>query len=272
MRPDSGTPSWRRLPDPPRGCGGPERTDWPYQVTVGLGDTAIVVATNDPEVADRLSPWSIEGVDGLPDYSLDVHPRGPGMRGPRPLPVLFHGCAALVRSSDGQRVAGALLRTLNSFMRPPGQDQIRFNLMPVVNDGRAVLAPPGWVAFVPDRTLRRHHLEAVYTEWSTVDTEAGTVLIDPPLGSEEEPYEVPITGWRLPYPMPGADFPSPGHAVAEAMQRVAGTTPENVTTTLHGVVRLVERLHPRPAPYQEVLEALVTSFDSGDHSGAATRT
>ena len=220
---------------------------WPHSITVGMGGKAVAIGTDSPEVVAALDPWRIEDVGEPTDYCLELAPEAPGAGRPRPLPGLYHGSTALLRSRDPDRVTTALLRVLASHDRPPGDQQVRVALMPVIRHGVALLVPRTTIAAVPDRWLQTQGIEAVYTVSSLVDAESGTVLIDPPLGGDEAPTAVGFGGWWLPPHFWEGEL-SPGFAVAEVMTLVTDVDGRNASSTLRAVARLVERAHPDFAP------------------------
>jgi hypothetical protein len=175
----------------------------------------------------------------------------------RPLPGLYHGSLTLLRTQDTTRLIGALLRVLGSHTRPANDGEVRLDLMPVVRDRAVLLAPPASISSVPDRWMTAQGLEAVYTVSSLVDVERAQVLVDPPLGSDDDHVALPFGGWWLP-PL-WSDSPlSTGFAVAEAMKLVTDVTAANAMSALGAVAKLVERTHPGVAP--RAAEALKASL------------
>lgn len=233
---------------------------WPHSITVGLNGRAISIGTDGPEVIASLDRWRIDDVGEPVDYCLELHPETPGPGKPRPLPGLYHGSTALVRTTDTARLTTAFLRVLGAYARPAGDGQVRLGLTPVVRNGVALLVPPTTVATVPDRWLTAQGIEALYTISSLVDAHRGNVLVDPPLGSDEEPTARAFGGWWL--PPSGWDDPlTPGFAVAEVMPLVIDVTADNATSTLRAVAALVERAHPAFAP--NTIDAVKDSLVSG---------
>jgi len=220
---------------------------WPHLITIGVGGRAIAIGTDSPEVMATLEPWRIDHVGEPTDYCLELSPAAPGAGQPRPLPGLYHGSTALARSRDTARLTTTLLRVLSSHARPAGDHQVRLALMPVVRGGVAILLPRASIGAVPDRWLLAQGIEAVYTVSSLVDTESALVLIDPPLGRDEEPRAVEFGGWWLPPRYRDSEL-SPGFAVAEGMTLVTDVTALNAASTLRAVARLVERAQPVFAP------------------------
>src|SRR5437879_660533 len=101
-----------------------------------------------------LEPWRIDHVGEPTDYCLELAPTAPDAGKPRPLPGLYHGSTALLRSSDTARLTTTLLRVLASHDRPAGAHQVRVALMPVIRDGVAMLVPRASMGAVPDRWLQ----------------------------------------------------------------------------------------------------------------------
>jgi hypothetical protein len=220
---------------------------WPHSITIGLGGKAISIGTDTPEVIATLEPWRIHDVDEPVDYCLELTPAAPARGKPRPFPGLYHGSTALLRSRDTSRLTSAFLRVLNSHAHPAGDGQVRIGLMPVVRDGVAFLVPPASVATVPDRWLVSGGLEALYTVSSLVDAGKAQVLVDPPLGDDDQPMTLSFGGWWLPHQHWDGEL-SPGFAVAEAMTLVADVTAANAGSVLRAVATLVELAHPAFAP------------------------
>jgi hypothetical protein len=220
---------------------------WPHLITIGVGDMAIAIGTDSPDVMATLEPWRIDHVGEPTDYCLELSPESPGPGRPRPLPGLYHGSTALLRSRDTGRLTTTLLRVVSSHARPAGEHHVRVALMPVIRGGVAMLLPRASIGAVPDRWLLAQGIEAVYTVSSLVDVERAQVLIDPPLGSDEEARAVEFGGWWLPPRYFDGEL-SPGFAVAEVMTLVSEVTALNAASTLRAVARLVERAHPAFAP------------------------
>jgi len=154
---------------------------WPHSITIGVSGKAISIGTDAPEVIVRLEPWRIADVSEPFDYCLELHPDAPGGGNPRPLPGLYHGSIALLRSRDTSRLTTALLRVVGSHARPAVEGQVRLRLVPVVHDGVAFLAPPATLAAVADRWMLSQGMEVIHTGSSLVDAEHARVLVDPPL-------------------------------------------------------------------------------------------
>ncbi len=220
---------------------------WPHSISVGVGGKAISIGTDSPEVAAALEAWRILDVGGPTDYCLELDPPAPKGGKARPLPGLYHGSKTLLRSRDPARLTAALLRVLGSHAHPASAGQVRIGLMPLVFDGAALLAPPPVIGAVPDRWIVAQGIEALYTISSIVDVDQGRVVIDPPLGSDEEPETRAFRGWWLP-PSGSQGASTPGLAVAEAMKLVADVTAANAAETLQAVATLVERTLPVVAP------------------------
>lgn len=220
---------------------------WPHLITIGLGDKAIVVGTDAAEVITTLDGWRIDNIGEPVDFCLELDPAPSGLGKPRPLPGLYHGAKALLRTQDTTRLTTTFLRVLASYSRPAAEGQVRVALMPVIRDGAAMLVPRGGLGTVPDRWLLSQGLEALYTVSSLVDGGKAQVLVDPPLGSNEEPAALHFGGWWLPARHWNGAL-SPGFAVAAVMTLVTDVSAANATTRLRTVAGLVERAHPTFAP------------------------
>jgi hypothetical protein len=220
---------------------------WPHSITIGLGGKAISIGTDTAEVIATLDPWRIHDVGEPVDYCLELDPAPPGGGKPRPFPGLYHGATTLLRSRDRARLTTAFLRVLSSHARPAADGQVRIGLMPVARDGVALLVPPASIAAVPDRWLMAEAFDALYTVSSLVDAGRAEVMVDPPLGSNDEPSRLAFGGWWLPARHSDGSL-SPGFAVAEAMTLVTDVTAANAASTLRAVASLVEQAHPAVAP------------------------
>ena len=231
---------------------------WPHTISVALGSHAIAVGTDAADIVARLEPWRISDVGEPTDYCLELHPPVSGDGRTRPLPGLYHGSTALVRSRATDRLSEALLRVLGSYDRPAGDHQVRIGLTPLARDGAAFLAPPGIIAGLSDRWLTAQGFDVFYTVSSLIDVATATVLVDPPLGSGEEPAELTFGGWWLPSRHWEGAL-TPGFAVAEVMTLVHGVTAANAASVLRGVASLVERINPAVAPNggEELKEGLI---------------
>jgi hypothetical protein len=153
----------------------------------------------------------------------------------------------LLRSRDTTRLTEAFLRVLGSYARPAGPGQVRVRLMPVVRDGVALLVPTANIGAVPDRWMTAHGIEAVRTVSSLIDARGAKILVDPPLGSDDDPAELVFGGWWVPYSSSDSTR-SPGFAVAEVMKLATDVTVENAASTLHAVAALVTQIHPDITP------------------------
>jgi hypothetical protein len=220
---------------------------WPHSISIGLGGTAISIGTDSADVIAALDRWQIADVGEPVDYCLELDPASPGPGKPRPFPGLYHGSTALLRSRDVTRITAAFMRVLSSHARPAGDGQVRIGLMPVVRNGVALLVPPASMATVPARWLESEGIEALYTVSSLVDAGEARVLVDPPLGDDDEPTALTLGGWWLPHDQWDGEL-TPGFAVAEAMALVAGVTAANAAPVLRAVAALVERALPAFAP------------------------
>lgn len=237
---------------------------WPHSITVGVGSKAIAIGTDAPEIVGRLDSWRIDDVGEPTDYCLELHPGATGPGQPRPLAGLYHGTTALLRSKDTARLTTTFLRVLASHGRPAAGSQIRVGLMPLIKESVALLVPHQSIAAVPDRWLLAQGIEAVYTVSSLVDADKGQVLVDPPLGSDDEPAPVEFGGWWLPPRYSDGEL-SPGFAVAEMMTLAADVNSDNASRILRAVAMLVNRAHPGFAPTapETVKESLMTSLGEG---------
>ena len=220
---------------------------WPHSISVGVGGKAIVIGTDSSHAVATLEPWRIDHAGEPTDYCLELAPAASGTGQPRPLPGLYHGSTALLRSRDANRLTTTLLRVLSSYTRPAGHHRVRVALMPVIRGGVAMLLPRASIGAVPDRWLQAQGIEAIYTVSSLVDTESAQVLIDPPLGTDEEPGAFDFGGWWLPPRFWDGEL-SPGFAVAEVMTLVTDVNALNAGPTLRAIARLVERARPVFAP------------------------
>lgn len=234
-------------------------------MAVGVGGRAIRIGTDAPEVIAALAPWKIADIGDPTDYCVELHP-GAGDGRVRRLPGLYHGTTALFRSQDTARLATALNRVLGSYAHPAGDGQFRIRLMPVVRDGVAFLIPPATAAAVPDRWLASEGIEAFHTVSSLVDAAGGRVLLDPPLGRNENSVALAFGGWWLPHKEWEGEL-SAGFAVAELMALTLDVTAANAASIMRAVALLAERTRPAFAPV--TVKALRSALiDVLDRAGA----
>lgn len=235
---------------------------WPHSITVGVGDLAIVIATDDPGVMSRLAPWRIDDEADPVDYCLENHPLPPeGSNWRRPLPGLWHGSTSLVRSPDRALVVETLMRVLASHERPAREGQLRLQLAAVAGSGGAVLMPLRLVTSLSDRRLRENGMDPYPSETALVDASTATLVVDPPLGSSDTPIELQLRGIWLESWDFGHEL-TPGQAVAEIMQLVPDVTVGNAAHRLHDVARLVQLVHPvvKPADDGSLFEELSSTL------------
>ena len=215
---------------------------------VGVGDTAISIGTDDPEVIDLLEPWRIDETAELVDYGVRLNRAGVVERGvKRDFPFLRNGSRDMARSRDPQVVIDSLSRILGSFERATQPGQVRLALMPLVRNGGALLVPEAQVADVPERWMHARGITRYVAVSTLVDAETPSVVIEPLLGSTDDPITVPLIGWWFFSHDPDQEF-TPGGAVALAMGICEGKTEANAQQTLTSVARLVHRLAPGLAP------------------------
>lgn len=215
---------------------------------VGVGDTAISVGTDDPDVIAMLEPWRIDETAELVDYAVRLNRVDATARtGPRDFPYLRHGSRDIARSRDPQVLIDALMRILGSYERPAQPGQVRLALMPLVRNGVALLAPESHVGTIPERWMKARDITRYLSISSLVDLPSLTVLVEPRLGSDDEPIAIPLAAWWFASYDPEREF-TPGGAVALAMGIAEGKHEGNALELLTGLVGLVSQLPPGLAP------------------------
>lgn len=233
---------------------------WPHRITVGVGDVAVVIATDHPELTNWLAAWRIDDDADPVDYCLENEPLPPeGSNWRRPLPGLWHGSTCLIRSSDRGLVVETLMRVLAAQARSLRDGQLALQLSAVARDGAAILVPLRLLSSLSDRRLHANGMVGYPSETSWVDADNAALLVDPGLGSSDPPRELELRGIWL----ESWDFGlvlTPGQAVAEVMQLVPDVTVDNVAARLGDVARLVQRVHPdvRPADEGGALDDLLS--------------
>jgi hypothetical protein len=225
---------------------------WPHLITLGLGDTAVVIATDDDSLVTVLTPWTLADSAGLDlqtvDFTAELHPVAPGHRAiPRTIPAVRHGACVLERSTDIVELRTGLLRVLQSLHQEVPEGCVRVAGMPLMRNGRVELATLRAGAD-GNRALRRRGFQPICAGSVVVDPHAMTVQIPPPLGSAELPTDAPLHAWwsELPDAQPGWSF---GQRVAMTAPRISSWVRGDADTSsqLAALVALMERLGPRAA-------------------------
>jgi hypothetical protein len=233
---------------------------WPHSIVIGVGDTAISVASDDGDFVASLEPWRV-GLDvDVVDFVVELAPaRAEASRGLRYLPRLLHGTCPLFRLPDPVDVVAATRRVLASYGPTGSPRLLRIALMPVVGpDGRALLVPPGHAGALAQRWYASRGLRPLYTVGCVLDVDEWRVTVDPGLGSDGAQEWFPVLDWWLPSMDPEAGL-TPGQAVAHVMRLTRLDAPADADGVLHRVARAVLARMPGLAPLEP--EFVIERFD-----------
>ena len=210
---------------------------WPHHLKVLIANTVISIASDDPAPIERLEPWRIGEADELIDYALRLSPEDPEESKQRTIPNIRRGSDNIAQSFDLERLEGWLWRLLGGFERPASAGQVRLRSVAAMRDGTAILVPASLTYGVSHRRLDRLGIELLPVRSTLVDVASTSALLDPSLGSPEDPVSVPIVGWLLPsYSEDGVI--DRATQVAHAMQMVDDLRPDNAQHTLDAVADL----------------------------------
>ena len=222
---------------------------WPHHIKIGVGDTALSVASDDEQIIERLLPWRIGPADDLIDYTVRLHPvPADDPAAPKVMPSLSRGSLSLARSPDPDRVAESLFELLGEFANPPGPGQIRLRMTAAIRNGTAVLFPAVMSRELSDRRMAQLGIDVRLGGRATrVDTELMAVVTDPPLGSAEKGDVVPIREWWIPTRNAEAGI-TVAEAVAYSVRYVDGMDEDNANAALAAVAKLVSTKAPGFAP------------------------
>ena len=174
---------------PGGGGGASNSTDWQGTRAYALGGYHVGLrydALDTATVLDRLFPDTRVNDRRVPDnYSVALGgtPTTRGAGASRSLKLLVHGSTQLVRSRSGGRVLAALLQYLSADLAAPVDDLTRVSATPVVRDGKALLLPPGLVAFVKQLQPRmaKTGMTIVDTPRAMLDLATGDLVVPEPV-------------------------------------------------------------------------------------------
>lgn len=227
---------------------------WPHSITIGLGGTAVVVASDDSSIVEELGPWSVDVERSVVDLALETTPAQPAERSaPRTLPNLRHGSDRIATSPDVAMLRAALMRMLAAHGSRHATGFLRLPGMVLVREGRATVVPLGGARFVAHRQFRRLGFDPVYAQSVLIDVAAVEAVIDAPLGSTESPRRLPLETLFLFHREPDAPV-TRGTVVARLLGNALGEV------ALHDAVVLVGRVPVRCiASGREALEKALTA-------------
>lgn len=227
---------------------------WPHVLTIAVGDTIVVVGTDDDTLSTLLDPMRVSSPERADvelsrvDFGVELHPPRPAQRAaPRLLPTFQHGSRVIGRAADLDALRDGVLRTLAALAVPLPAGQVRLTGLPLLRGDGLLLAPPEVATSVAHRRLTALGQQPMYVPSVRVDPATLLATIDPPLGSSAPPSVVPLRGWWLDGAGAESSLPATlGRTVALAAHRTVdplrGT--EHHSMALAALVELVERLPP----------------------------
>ncbi|HEX2046724.1 MAG TPA: hypothetical protein VHF27_03110 [Acidimicrobiales bacterium] len=149
-----------------------------------------------------------------PNFSLHVADDA-GERGAKEFHLLHHGTTAVVRTRDLRRLVDGLLGYLSAAVERPDDDTLRLDVLALVRDGAAVLAPAGIRPLLPsvERRLNAKGLRVVDRPWSCVDVTTGELVVpEPELAVDRSALEPLGRGSRHDGAVPPGRYPVVGWA------------------------------------------------------------
>lgn len=226
---------------------------WPHVLTIAVGDTLVVVGTDDDSLAALLQPLRVSSDEHAPDVStrldfgVELHPPRPVQRAaPRSLPAFQHGSRVIGRAGDIDELRDGVLRTLASLVVPLPAGQVRLTGVPLLHTDGLELAPPAAAAVAHRRLIARGR-HPLYVPTVRVDPTTLLATIDAPLGSPDGPLVVPLRRWWLDGDSADSEQPATlGRLVALAAHRTVDPLRGAEPHSLHlaALVQLVDRLPP----------------------------
>ena len=189
-----------------------------------------------------------------PNFSLHVAEDD----GPRKdFHLLYRGVTPVVRTRDLRRLVDGLLGYLSAAVEHP-DDALRLDVLALVKDGAAVLAPAGIASSLAsiERRLNAKGLRVVDRPWATVDLSTGELVVaEPELTVDRSALaELPSGGGRDGAVPPGR-YPVVGWGFGVG-QEEAGPISRALALTLGGA-RLLDRLTLDPQPALDGLARLL---------------
>lgn len=222
---------------------------WPHLISVAMGDTLVVVGTDDHELAAVLEPMRVPSPE-LPtaDFGVELHaPRADRRSAPRRLPTFQHGSRIIGRAADVDALREGVLRTLAALAAPTPVGHLWLSGLPLLRDGGLELAAPDAATSVAHRRLAARGHRPVYVPGVCIDPATLLATIHAPIGSPSAPLVVPLRRWWLDVAdAERTGTASLGRLVARAAYRAIDPMrgAEHGPTSLPGLVRLIERLPP----------------------------
>lgn len=218
---------------------------------VGVGSTAICVASDAAHVIERLQPWQIEsssrGDIGFTtvNYGLELASAASTKAAATPLSRLFYGSSPLLTSRDDEQLLTVLLEILSAHSYITELPVVRLGLGAVASAHRTVLAPIEFVTSLSERWLEHQGLRRLTVTSTVVDTSVLQIRSEAPLGSAQAVEQRALTAWILPAPLHQSTW-SPAQAVAQAMGSAIDVSLATASETLRAVARLVDHVRPEP--------------------------
>ncbi len=195
-------------------------------------------------------------------------------RGAKGFHLLYRGVTAVVRTRDLRRLVDGLLGYLSAAVERPDDDTLRLDVLALVHDGAAVLAPASIRPLLPsiERRLNAKGLRVVDRPWSCLDVTTGELVVPEPHLSVERsaleelgrgsrdaavaPGRYPVVGWAFGAGQEAQGPMSRALALTFAGARLLDGPPLDPQAALDRLAAVLGRLHPAGV-WAERLEGLV---------------
>ncbi|MDQ4070652.1 MAG: hypothetical protein M3203_14445 [Actinomycetota bacterium] len=188
-----------------------------------------------------------------PNFSLHVA-EDDGARGAKDFHLLYRGITAVVRTRDLRRLVQGLLGYLSAVAERPDADMLRLDLLALVTEGAAVLAPAAVRSSLAsiERRLNAKGLRVVDRPWTCVDVTTGELVVpEPDLTVDRSALDQLPSGGRGERAVPPGRYPVVGWGFGVGREE-QGPISRALALTLAGS-RLLDR---PPAGPQHTLDRL----------------
>jgi hypothetical protein len=160
-----------------------------------IGRASISVGVDDPAILDVLAPWVSGDADEVIDWGVSGERSDPETN-TRKLPALWWGSTTVATSHDPAQVVDWFLRTLTASAAAPDEGMLAFDVLPLHQHDRVVLAPKNLASKLSTRLLALRGVEFTYSPVVYVDA-AGRARVPAPLGGSGEQLEWTVAEWWL---------------------------------------------------------------------------